>query len=447
MTYKSKLKSIDEIVKLFKKNDSLAIPLATGQPYGLLAALSEKQDWENLDLFAGLFGFPFPLLMNPAVKLTSGYYGPIERYLNKEGAPVEYLPSNFRGFEYYAMRKPKRVIAATVSPPDKEGFVTFGTHGAAAYNPFVKQLKAKDRLAIAEINPNMPVVYGDPALGDNKIHINEIEFIFESNQTAPELPDIKPTTTEEKIAEHVTSLIEDSDTLQFGIGAVPDLIAEKLSHGKAGNFGIHSELISDGFLKLHESGKLTNQNKGCYKGQTVFTFAFGTKALYDFLDERNGQNNRQAICLPVTTVNDPAVIRQNKNFVSINSGLMIDFAGQVCSEAIGSRQYSGVGGQLSFVQGACEAENGKSILCIKSTANVNGKTISNITPQLPLGSLISTPRHFVQFIVTEFGVADLRYLSDEKRGPELIKVAHPDFRDELTEAWTKIEKEYFKPKG
>ena len=156
------------------------------------------------------------------------------------------------------------------------------------------------------------------------------------------------------------------------------------------------------------------------------------------------KNKRQAICLPASVVNNPQNISQNKNMVSINSGLMVDFAGQVSSEAIGLRQYSGVGGQLQFVEGAYNASDGKSILCIKSTATVDGKLISNIVPTLPVGSIVSTPRHFTQYIVTEQGIANLYGVSDEKRGEKLIAIAHPQFRDELQKAYEKIKKTIYK---
>jgi acyl-CoA hydrolase len=325
------------------------------------------------------------------------------------------------------------VIATTVSVPDKEGFVTFGTHCGAVYNPFVAACRDPERIAIAEINPQMPVVYGDPRLGDNKIALKDIDFVFEADTTAIEMVSAQATEVEKCIAKNVLDLIPNAATLQFGIGVVPDLIACHLAEGPLGDFGIHSELVADGFLKLWQAGKISNKQKGVYAGQSVFTFAFGSRALYDFLDERNGRNKRQAICLPVSTANDPHVIAKNDNFVSINSGLMIDLAGQVCSEAIGAKQYSGVGGQLSFVEGAYYAKNGRSIICLKSTATVNGNLVSNIVASLPPGSLVSTPRHFTHYIVTEYGVADLWGVSDEKRPEKLIAVAHPDFREKIRE--------------
>lgn len=437
-------KSLEEILTLFQPTDQLSVPLATGQPMALMNALSNRTDWKKLEIFCGLLGFPYPILSNPNVYIKSGYFGPIERYLNDQGANMEYLPANFRGFEVYAQKKPTRVIATTLSQPDKDGYCTFGTHGAAIYKPFVEACHNPNRVAIAEINTTMPVVYGLPEYGDNKIHIDEVDHYFETNNSQAEVPDLEATDREKNIADYVMELVETGATLQFGIGAIPDLLAVKLAQSNMGDFGVHSELISDGFLKLHEAGKISNKNKRIFKGQTVFTFAFGKKPLYDFLDERNSQNNRQAVCLPVTIVNDPSLIAQNNNFISINSGLMIDFAGQVCSEAIGLRQYSGVGGQLSFVQGAYMSEKGKTIICIKSTAKVNGKLVSNIVPTLPPGSLISTPRHFTQYIVSEYGIADLYGVSDEKRPEKLIAIAHPDFRDELFEKFEQIKKKYYK---
>jgi acyl-CoA hydrolase len=437
--------TINEILALLRPEDTLHIPLATGQPLGLMHALAGREDWKRLEIFTGLFVFPFPILQHPGVRVISGYYGPIERMLNQMGANIEYLPADFTGFEIYASQRPGRVVAATFSPPDAEGFVTFGSHCGAIDRPFRAALADPGRIAIAEINPHMPVIYGEPACGDNKIALADLGYWFENAQSPIEPPIPEPTEAERRIAGYVITLPKSGATLQFGIGAIPNLIAEMLARSQLGDFGIHSELVSDGFLKLVEAGKISNRHKGVFAGKSVFTFAFGSQALYDFLDERNGRNRRTAVALPVSVVNDPAVIARNKNFISINSGLMVDFAGQVCSEAIGLRQYSGVGGQLAFVQGAYHSDGGRSILCIKSTATVNGKAVSNIVPTLPAGSLISTPRHYVQTIVTEHGIADLYGVSDEDRAEKLIAVAHPDFRAGLTEKAGEIRKAFHKP--
>ncbi len=438
------MKNLSDILKLFRPTDHLAVPLATGQPMALLNALDEKKDWENLEIFSGLFSFPYPILTHPNVHIMSGYYGPIERFLNESGANIDYLPANFTGFESYALRTKPRIIATTLSSPDKDGFCTFGTHGAAILKPFLAALKNPDQIAIAEINSQMPIVYGDPDLADNKVPISELKYAFETDQAQVELPTMEASDVEKKIAEHVASLIQNGDTLQFGIGGIPNHVAGLLAQSSLSDFGIHSEMVSDGFMQLAEAGKISNHNKGVFKNQSIFTFAFGSQAFYDFLDERKEKNKRKHICLPVSTVNDPALIAKNKNMVSINSGLTIDFNGQVSSESIGLKQYSGVGGQLQFVEGAYHAENGKSLMCIKSTATVNGKLISNITPTLPAGSIITTPRHFTQYVITEFGIANLYGVPDEKRAEKLIAIAHPNFRAFLKEEADKIKNEFYK---
>ncbi len=440
----SRAQPLEDIVKLIRPVDRLAVPLATGQPMAFLNALGTRDDWERLEIFTGLLTFPYPWLTHRNVHVTSGYYGPLERMLNEQGTHVDYLPSDFTGFEIFARKQPYRVIAATLSPPDADGYLTFGTHAGAIFRTFVEACDHPEQVTIAEVNHTMPVVYGHPDFGDNKIHSDRIGHLFETSQPQSELPALEVSDVEKKIADHVLSLIPDGATLQFGIGGIPNHIASLLATSSLSNFGIHSELVSDGFLKLLEAGKISNRNKGCFEGQSVFTFAFGSRGLYEFLDERNGRNKRQAVCLPVSVVNDPHIIAKNQNMLSINSGLMVDFAGQVCSEAIGLRQYSGVGGQLSFVQGAYASERGKSILCIKSTAMVAGQMVSNIQPTLPVGSLISTPRHYTQYIVTEHGIADLYGVPDEKRPERLMAVAHPAFRPWLEEEFQKIRKDYYR---
>ncbi len=438
-----KYKTLEEIIQVFQSEDELAVPLATGQPYALLQALGNRTEWKALKIFSGLLTSPYPWMGDPRVSMTSGYYGPLERMLNESGARIDYLPASFSGFEYFVRKKPYRITAVSVSTPDDEGYVTLGTHCGASYRPFLEACQDPKRIAIAEINPSMPHVYGHPDFGDNKVALKDISFAFEAESPQMVLPPIDSSDVESKIADHVVSLLQSKDTLQFGIGGIPNLIADKLATSPLNDFGVHSELVSDGFLKLIEAGKISNRYKGVFENQSVFTFAFGSQPLYDFLDERKGRNKRQAIALPVTIVNAPHMIGKNKNMVSINSCLMIDFAGQVCSESIGYKQYSGVGGQLSFVEGAYEAEQGKSIFCMKSTATVDGQLISNILPTFPAGAIVSTPRHFIQYVVTEYGVVDLYGVPDEKRPEKLISIAHPQFRDSLSQAYEELKKKYY----
>lgn len=429
----AKRKSIEEFLAMIRPTDSLSCSIAGGQPRTLLNALSQLPAIEQLSIFTGLLAFPYPVLSNPNVQLTSGYYGPIERQLNEMGFNVGYMPLPFRAFETYVKAFQPRVVMTTLGPMDSEGYFSFGIDSEAAYRPFMDASRDPARLAVAELNPKMPVVRGLPGLGDNKIHVSEVDFLVEAESSPLEIPAAQATEVELKIAENVAPLIRDGDTMQFGIGAIPNEVARILAASDKGDFGIHSELISDGFLTLMESGKVSNRHKTINPFQSVFSFALGSQKLYDYLDERNGKNQGRVVAAPVSYVNDPAIIAQHRNMVSINAGFLIDLAGQVCSEAIGEKQYSGVGGQLEFVQGAFFSPGGRNIICIKSTFAKDGKLFSNIVDHLPEGSIVSTPRHYLQYVVTEYGAVDLFGVPDEDRPLKLISIAHPDFRADLTE--------------
>ncbi len=302
--------------------------------------------------------------------------------LNEGGFNISYQPLPFNGFEKWLESFPPRVVMTTLSPMDAEGYLSFGVDAEAAYVPFVKAARDPERLAIAEVNARMPVVRGLPELGDNKIRVDELSALVESDQSLLEVPEAEATEVEKKIAENVVKLLRSGDTLQFGIGAIPDQVARYLAQSELGDFGVHSELVSNGFLTLMESDKISNLRKGLHEGKTLFAFALGSQRLYDFLDERNGNNHGRVLAAPVSYVNDPAVIARHRNMVSVNSGFMVDFSGQVCSEAIGERQYSGVGGQLNFVSGAFFGPGGASSAS-NATVTRRGKRYSSISLPAP----------------------------------------------------------------
>ena len=444
-TYQQKQKTPEAFLELLQDGDFLSTSIAVGQPRTLLNQLAQWKGKGPLKLFTGLLAFPYPCLTQENFHTISGYYGPLDRMLNQGKFNISYQPLPFRGFENFLCEKRPRISLTTLSAMDDEGFLSFGVNAEASYRPFVEAAQDPQRLAIAEINPKMPVVRGLPELGDNKIHIKDVDVVIESEQTLLQLPEIEPQATETQIAQNVVPLLQNGDTLQLGIGGIPNEVARLLTETDLGDFGIHSELISDGFLDLMESGKITNRKKTLNPGKSIFSFALGSQRLYDFLDERNGHNQGRVLAAPISYVNDPSLVARHKSFVSINSGFMIDLSGQVCSESIGERQYSGVGGQLEFVQGAFHSPGGRTILCFKSTYKKDGKIFSNITNHLPPGSIVSTPRHYVQWVVTEFGRVNLFALSDEERPWALIKIAHPDFKDELSQAAKKREDTvYFK---
>jgi acyl-CoA hydrolase len=417
--------TLDAAVALVRPRDALVCGFVSGQPAGFLEALGQRTDLEEVTLYIGLLSHPHSLLRNPKVRVVSGFFGPIERMARAAGARVGYLPADFSGLEYRALRLKPRVALAVTTPPDAGGWLSFGIQAGASYRPFVEATRDPQRLAIAEVNRHMPRVDGLPELGGNRVHVSEVDAWYEHDTELVELSATPPSEEDLVAAQHVADLVEPGSILQFGIGSIPDAVARILARGPGGDYGIHSEMISDGIMLLHEAGKVTNK-KPVYDGVTVATFALGSAALYRWLD-----GNPAVRMLPVTDVNESFVLRRLPKLVSMNGALAIDLAGQVAADAIAGRQYSGTGGHESFVLGAASSPGGKSILCLRSTATVKGQRISTIVDALPPRTYVTTPRHHTQYVVTEHGAADLSVLDDLERPHALIELAHPDFRAAL----------------
>ncbi len=424
--YRSKLRTLREVVDLLRVDDTIAAGIATAQPTALWNGLALRDDWRGLSLFSAILLQPYQVALQPGVRLVSGFYGPVERMLKASGANLQYLPADFLGWERYALAARPRVMTAMLSPMDDFGFLSFGLHSGATFNAFLQAARDPERLAIGEVNPNIPRVLGLGRFGGHRIHISEIDCIIEADEPAFELPDVPITEEDKAIASHIEKLIPDGATLQTGIGAIPNIIAQMLAQGTKGDFGIHTEMMVDGIMHLHQAGKITN-HKGVYDGFSVCTFAAGSKTLYQWMDR-----NPEVRMLPVGQVNDPSIIRRNRRMVSINGALAVDLSGQVMADTLGPLQYSGVGGHELFVIGAHDTPDGRSFICLHST--VEGKPISKIVASLPVGTRVTTPRHHVHNIVTEYGVADLSMLTVPQRAEALIAIAHPDFRGELRAA-------------
>lgn len=306
---------------------------------------------------------------------------------------------------------PVDVAFIQVSLPDERGYCSFGI--SVDYTQPAAQAA---KLVIAQVNKNMPYTYG------NGIHLKDIDFIVEKDEPLIELPPPKIGETERKIGEYVASLIHDGDTLQLGIGAIPDAVLSFLGEKK--NLGIHSEMFSDGVVDLARKGVITNKKKTIDQGKFVSCFLMGTKKLYDFVN-----NNPDVLMERVDYTNDPFVVAKIDNIISINSAMQVDLMGQVNAEMIGYKQFSGVGGQVDFVRGASRAKGGKAIIAMPSTAG-HGK-ISKIVPLLDEGAAVTTSRNDVDYVITEFGIAPLKGRTLRQRAIALIKIAHPDFRDGL----------------
>ena len=417
--------TLEAAVALVRPRDTLACGFVAGQPAGFLDALGARHDLTDVTLYTGLLVRPYTLLQNPGVRIVSGFFGPIERMARAAKARVSYLPRDFNGLERLAEQLVPRMVLAVTTPPDADGYLSFGVHAGASYRPFLAAARDPARLAIAEINRHMPRVAGIPELGGNRIHVSEVDAWVEHDAELVALPSAPASPEDLAIARQVCAHIPAGAILQFGIGGIPNAIAGILAEQPEGGFGLHTEMISDGVMQLHQAGKITNR-KPLYDGVTVATFALGSRALYDWLD-----GNPDVRMLPVTAVNGAAVLARLPRLTSINGALAIDLAGQAAADAIGGRQYSGTGGHESFVSGAGEAPEGRSLLCLRSTTMVAGAAVSTITAAFTPGTPVTTPRHHVQWVVTEYGAVDLSVLDDEERPRALIELAHPEFRAAL----------------
>ena len=423
--YERKLRTPRQVVDMLRRDETMAIPIATGQPAAFLAALGEREDWKGAMVFSGLLIEPYSFLQRPGIDFVSGFFGPIERAMIAAGASIDYLPADFLGWERYARALKPRVVVSAVAPMDDRGFFSFGLHSGATFETFLEAMRDPQRLAIAEVLVDMPHVYGLGQYGGHRVHVSEVDAVIESDRRTFVLPEIPTTDADRAIGAHVEELVPDGATLQFGIGAIPNTVAQLLAAGQKGDFGIHTEMFVDGIMHLHQAGKVTN-HKGVFDGFSVSTFGAGSTELYRWM-----HRNPEVRMLPVMQVNDPAIIRNNRRMVSINGAIAVDLNGQIMADTVGPRQYSGVGGHELFVVGAHDSEEGKSIICLHSTATVNGQPVSTIVAALPPGTPVSTPRHHIQYVVTEYGVANLGMLTARQRREALIAIAHPDFRAEL----------------
>ncbi len=308
---------------------------------------------------------------------------------------------------------PVDVACIQVAPPDADGNMSFGVSV-----DYTMQAAESAKYVVAEVNPRMPRTLG------SSMHVSKVDAIVEVERALPEIPLPKIGPVEEKIGEHIASLVPDGGTLQLGIGAIPDAVLKFLGDKK--DLGIHTEMFSDGVLDLYEQGVITNARKTLHPHQFVATFLIGTQRLYDFVDQ-----NPAVLMRPVDYTNHPAIACREDRLISINSAIQVDLRGQVCADMIGGKQYSAVGGQVDFVRAASMSAGGKSILAFPSTTR--DKSISRIVAQLDEGACVTTSRYDVQYVVTEYGIADLRCRTNRQRREALLAIAHPKFRQALEE--------------
>jgi acyl-CoA hydrolase len=411
--------------------DTLGIPLGPGQPPAFMRALGERDDWTDLRVYGALLAVLTELFTRPGVHYLSGFYGPLDRALRDGGADVEFAPADFRRFGPLLQRQSPRVMTTVTAAPDADGWCSLSLHAGGTIDELRRAAADPDRLLIVEASDAFPRTYG---MGDqyrHALHLDEIDILVRSSEAPLALPggDTPPSDVDRAIAKNAVAYMPSGVTLQTGIGSIPNQIATLLAEGDGGEFGLHSEMFTDGCMRLHRAGKIANAQKGQFDGVSVTTFAFGSAELYDWLD-----GNHEVAFLPVEVVNAPEVIARNNRMVTINGALAIDIQGQVVADTIDGGQFSGIGGAEDFVAGAGLELSDRSLICLPSTYLKDGELRSRIVPWFGPGAVITTPRHHVDVIVTEHGTAELEGLTVRERGEALAAIADPQFRDGLLEA-------------
>jgi acyl-CoA hydrolase len=427
-------KSMDaqQAAALIKPDDKVSVGLGAGQPAALLQAMGQRDDWQDLQILGALLTVGSDVYAKPGVRIVSGFLGPVERWLKTTDAVVDFIPADFRRFGPLLAKEQPRVMTTMVAPPDDQGWCSLSLHAGGTVAELHAAADDPDRLVIAEASPNYPRTYGLPPHHRHALHMDEIDVLIESESTPIPLPASELSDEDHAIAKHALQFIEPESTLQTGIGSVPSAIAELLAQEDGGAYGVHSEMFTDGLMALHKAGKVAN-HKGIHNRVSITTFALGSQDLYAWLHE-----NHEVAFLPVEQVNDTYVIAQNHKMVTINGAIAIDIHGQVVADTIDGDQFSGIGGAEDFVAGPAYGLDGRSLLCTHATATRDGQLRSRIVPRLPEGAVITTPRHQIDVVVTEYGAVELEGLTVRERGEALAQVAHPDFRDELLAAAREI---------
>ena len=416
--YLQKRTTAADAVRHVHNGDTIIVSTGVGEPPTLLTELStQRHSFQNVKV-AQILALRKYAYFDPEtvanVRHVALFYGPASRAGGQAGW-VDFTPNYFSEIPAQIERGqiPAEVVFSMASPMDAHGYFSLSL-GA----DYTMAAVAKARAVLLEVNPNVPFAYGNCL-----VHVSQVTALVESSDPVLEvgLPTIGP--VQAAIGKQVADLVEDGSTLQIGYGGIPDAVVMQLTDKH--DLGIHSEMIGDGILTLVESGTVTNRRKNYLPGKMIATFALGSAKLYRFMDR-----NPMLEMHPVNFTNDPMLAGQNDKLVAINATLQIDLLGQCGSESLGHSPFSGTGGQSDFVRAANRSRGGKAFIVLPSTAKDD--TISRIAPVLSPGTHVSTSKNDINYVVTEYGVAQLRGKSAGQRARELIGIAHPNFRAELT---------------
>jgi 4-hydroxybutyrate CoA-transferase len=421
--YKSRIVTADEAVRCIQSGNRIFLTGNVSVPQKCLGALVKyAPNLENVEICQALTIGPAEYVqpdMEGHLRVNTLFISHNVRKAVQEGR-ADFTPVLLSEFPLLFKQGilPLDVAMIHVSPPDEHGFCSLGVEVGLTKTP-----AESAKIIIAEVNQQMP-----RTLGDSFMHVSRLNYLVPVNYPIPEMPMAEDGNSDvvEKIAGYIADLIPDGATMQLGIGAIPDAVLKYLHHKK--DLGVHSELFSDGVIDLVNEGVLTNARKTLHPGKIIAGFMLGTRNLYKWADD-----NPLIEFHRTEYVNDPYVIAQNDRMVAINSAIEVDLTGQVCADSIGPKLYSGVGGQLDFIYGASRSKGGVPIIALPSTTTLrDGTLVTRIAAMLKPGAGVVTSRNHVRFVVTEYGVANLYGRTIRQRAQQLIKIAHPDFRVELT---------------
>lgn len=414
--YQSKLTSAKKAVHLIEDGDTVVVGFGCGEAFGLENALLDSyKDFHDITIVNMLTTGSSPWCgdeMQGHFRLNCLFASASNRNAVSSGI-ADFTTCHFYEIpELLRERLRPRVALVMLSPPDEHGYCSFGTNV-----DYIKGVCDYADVILAQVNKHMPRTFGNSI-----IHVRDLTAIVEQDAPLPQICSVEISDVERQIGKYCASLIHDGDTLQLGIGGIPNAVCQQLWDKK--DLGLHSELVGDGVVDLLEAGVINNKKKTANRGRTILGAAFGSDKLNNYIN-----NNPSVEMHPIDYVNNPLFIAQNDNMVSINSCLQVDLLGQIVSDTIGLHQFSAVGGQVDFVRGATMSHGGRSIMAMSSTAKKG--MISRIVPLITEGSAITTSRNDVNYVVTEYGIAQLKGKTLKERAAELISIAHPKFRAEL----------------
>ena len=425
MSYKDKLITVNEALNFVKSNDVIVTGLGAAEAQLFMDNIHTIADRVTNVTITNCLPTSHGDFLKPEYKnafnIDGWFYSPPIRKAHLNGN-CAFIPNHLHlaGSKRLFHVKPN-IFVGVATMPDKHGYMSLSVS-----NTYEKKMIEAADLVILEINPNYPRTFGDV-----EIHYSEVDYLIEGNYPVPTIPDVPSSEKDMVIGRFIADMVKDGDTIQLGIGGIPNAVAASLKDKK--DLGVHTEMMTSGMAELAKLGVINGSKKTLHKGKMVCTFALGNQALYDFIDD-----NPAVLVMDGAYVNDPYTYGLNDNMVSINTTLEVDLTGQCASESIGPMQFSGTGGQADTAIGAQNAKNGRSIMALYSTALIKNKEtgereeISKIVPMLKPGAIVSLSRNDVDYVVTEYGVASLRGTSVKERVERLINIAHPKFREELS---------------